>query len=59
MVYGCLHRYRSFSEERTHNGVMEPPMKFRALERMLFILVQGHGEPPPLERGVDGSDVEL
>ena len=59
MVYGCLHRYRNLSEERTHNGVMEPPIKVTVLERMLFILVQGHGEPLPLKRGADGSDVEL
>ena len=55
----ALHRYRNLSEERTHNGVMEPPIKVTVLKRMLFILEQGHGGPLPLKRGADRSDVEL
>lgn len=56
---GRLHRYRRLPEERTHHGVMEPPMKFTVLEEMLFILEQGHENLLPLKRGVDWSDVEL
>ena len=56
MVYGCLHRYRKFSEERTHHGVMEPPNEIygpRGDAR------PGAQEPLPLKRGADGSDVKL
>ena len=59
MVYGCLHRYRKFSEERTHHGVMEPPNQIYRPRGDAVHSRTGAQEPLPLKRGADGSDVKL
>ena len=59
MVYGCLHRYRKSSEERTHHGVMELPNEIYGSRGDAVHSRTGVQEPLPLKRGADGSNVKL